>query len=1110
MLSFHNIWTVSIYEMKTLLRSWFFRIFSVCAIIILGIFDLIMSGIFNTPWMYRGISSSIPYVNMILLNVTQAVIAIFLASDFLKRDKKLDTTEVIYMRSMTNGDYVLGKTLGILIVFMILNLIVLFTAAVFNIFFSDVDINFKAYIYYPLLITLPSLIFIFGLSFLMMVIIKNQPATFIILLGYAATSLIFFGSKIYFLMDYMTFYLPMMHSDFVGFGNLGEIFIHRAIYLSLGLSFIFATILLIKRLPQSRHMIRFSLIFSIILFCTGVYLGIFYISNQGRGESLRSRMIEINNQISEKKRVSIKKCKIDIKHLGKTIESRTSVVFINENTEPIHEYIFQLNPGLSVSRVEKNGKKIPFRRELHILTVKPESPLEKSSEDSLTIYYSGTIDEEACFVDVSEQDRKILYRPWIFNIDKRIAFISRDYLLLTPESQWYPVSCYGYNTKSPANHRQDFIDFDMIVHTRENLNPISQGKIVKLDDQVYRISSPAPLPGVTLIIGRYNKSTITVDSIEYTLFVRPGHDYFKDYFKEIKDTLSSVIRDIKTNFEGNIELSYPYKKLLLIEVPIQFFSYDRMWTTALEYVQPEMVLLPEKGILLGKIADFKLYTKYNKRWSRLKREVTTPAEFQSGLFRSFVTSTLLNSSSGFRRGLSSEQGSYQIYPNYYTFVNYFESQKWPIFNIILETYIKQRIENQLSQTIRSRFFSGLTDNEKVNIALNGHSMIELLSDPEYKGLLRDLIKFKGNSLFSSLECTIGIDTFKSFLNEILKENRFKKVDASFFTRRIKNKFGIDFEKMIKNWYEMNKLPGFLFSTPTGYKVIDNERTRYQIKFSVSNPEQVSGIIKISVFSDLKRVFMRRSGMEPATEKIVKLDKGETKEIGIVLDQAPRMMTIDTYVSQNIPSVITHGFDEFKLNEKASIFDGEKVLDEMILLHEQGSIVVDNEDLTFSVINPESKSLLKGWIGIRKKRKEKYMPMRWWRPPTRWESTIFADFYGKFIRSAYFTRSGNGDRKAIWKAPIERSGYYDLYYYFNNNVNMPFKRIRRKNQEKGTYQFFVHHDEGVEEILFDPDNSEPGWNFLGSFYLSPDTAVVELTNKSEKRIIFADAIKWIKR
>ena len=113
MISIHNITSIAKYEITTLLRSWFFRIFALLAIVVLFFFNmgtLVMNNGFN--WDMIAISSSIPYVNLLLLNTVQAIIAIFLASDFLKRDKKLDTTDVIYIRSMSNGEYVAGKTIG--------------------------------------------------------------------------------------------------------------------------------------------------------------------------------------------------------------------------------------------------------------------------------------------------------------------------------------------------------------------------------------------------------------------------------------------------------------------------------------------------------------------------------------------------------------------------------------------------------------------------------------------------------------------------------------------------------------------------------------------------------------------------------------------------------------------------------------------------------------------------------------------------------------------------------------------------------------------------------------------------------------------------------------
>ena len=159
MISLHNILSIAKYERTTLLRSWFFRIFGVLSLLVLfGMnFGMIIEGGGQQGWAIRSIPSAIPYFNLLILNVAQAIIAVFLASDFLKRDKKLDTTEVIYMRSMTNGEYVIGKTWGNLQVFLVLNIAVVAMAFIFNLLAQDTAVNFASYGIYLVLISVPTL-----------------------------------------------------------------------------------------------------------------------------------------------------------------------------------------------------------------------------------------------------------------------------------------------------------------------------------------------------------------------------------------------------------------------------------------------------------------------------------------------------------------------------------------------------------------------------------------------------------------------------------------------------------------------------------------------------------------------------------------------------------------------------------------------------------------------------------------------------------------------------------------------------------------------------------------------------------------------------------------
>ena len=192
-----NIQSVAKYESKLLIRSWFFRVFTVLAVTIITFFNfqLFVSEDSGGFWIATAIPSNIPYLILLLLNTGQAVIAIFLASDFLKRDKKLDTSEVFYVRPLSNAEYVIGKIWGNLRVFLLLNLIIMAITAAFNLTLGEVD--WMAYLLYFLLISVPTLIFIIGLAIFLMLVLKNQALTFVLLLGYIGLPVFDIEAKFY-------------------------------------------------------------------------------------------------------------------------------------------------------------------------------------------------------------------------------------------------------------------------------------------------------------------------------------------------------------------------------------------------------------------------------------------------------------------------------------------------------------------------------------------------------------------------------------------------------------------------------------------------------------------------------------------------------------------------------------------------------------------------------------------------------------------------------------------------------------------------------------------------------------------------------------------------
>ena len=75
--------------------------------------------------------------------------------------------------------------------------------------------------------------------------------------------------------------------------------------------------------------------------------------------------------------------------------------------------------------------------------------------------------------------------------------------------------------------------------------------------------------------------------------------------------------------------------------------------------------------------------------------------------------------------------------------------------------------------------------------------------------------------------------------------------------------------------------------------------------------------------------------------------------------------------------------------------------------------------------------------------------------------------------------------------------------------LPAVEQQDENQYKEMH-YKIYHDEGVEEITLDYQNADGGWNVLGRYYLSPDSAKVELTNQSAGRLVIGDAIRWVRQ
>ncbi len=113
-----------------------------------------------------------------------------------------------------------------------------------------------------------------------------------------------------------------------------------------------------------------------------------------------------------------------------------------------------------------------------------------------------------------------------------------------------------------------------------------------------------------------------------------------DYFTNIQDTIKALITEAKDNYElDELDLYYSFKRINLVEVPIQYHAYERPYSQTVENILPEMILMPEKGAGINTL-DFERYKKAEEK-RRIENEENSrsPREIEIDQFKRFLQNT---------------------------------------------------------------------------------------------------------------------------------------------------------------------------------------------------------------------------------------------------------------------------------------------------------------------------------------------------------------------------------------------------------------------------------------------------------------------------------------
>ena len=1106
-------WAVARFEGRLLWRSWAFRLSALAAVGFLLLMQIVFTAPFSgAPFSFRSFSGALPLTAVRLLNLYLGLVTALLATEFVKRDRQLDTSDAVLANSFTNPGYLAAKMLGIGLALGGLVAAVLAVVAVNHRFFTDSPFAWQPYVFLPLVGTLPTLALTGGLACLLVTLLRSQAVVLVLMLGLWAAA-VFAGEGRFQLFDIFAFWIPMAWSDFVGFGNEEQLVRVRGAHLLAGLGCMAAAALLTPRLRQSLAANAAAAVVAAVCLGGAAWTGAAYLEDRLAARQSREHLVSLSRAAASEPAAAATACEIEVEHRGAELAAAAVVGLRNQQAEPLDSLLFTLNPGFRVAAVAVDGVEARFRRDGHLLRIAPAAPLAPGDSARVRIDYRGAPDDGAAYLDVGRERFEERFGYWVITVPKTHGFVTPAFLHLTPELAWYPVSGLPPGAAFPAAGRRDYPRFRLAVEVPRGWTAFSQGE-ARVDTTAqglrYRFES-GYLPGVSLTAGEYDRRQVEVDGVAYSLAVRPGHAYFDAHLDSLGQALPGLVRELRAEYEATLGLEYPYPRLSLVEVPLQAWSYRRLWTLAQESVQPEIVFLPEMGTLCD-AADFRRLKRRSRRSQERANQAESAEDLQAGYLRIFVEVDLMGTRTlGWSPlGDPGLRKRYRLLPHFVSFATHLSSPRWPVLNAALESWFELSLSPGADSW--SRRWGGLTAAERAALTLRERSLRELLVSPGEAGEvgLEAVAEAKARQLLLGFAATAGPDRFGRQMTGFLERHRGRQVPEADLLRMLDGLGVDDPEARLDAWFSGTELPGFEIEGADTWLVRQGERTRTQVELTIRNPTAVDGVVEVGLrFRRSEGESWLQRGTGSDHRRTVAVPAASSRRVGLVVDAPVAEMVVDTYVSRNLPARIEVPLPEARLRRGAEPFDGERP-EPPPADGPEGEYVVDNEDPGFEVMSAEGPNWLRRQIADLfdlEAAAVPYVAFRFWSPPGSWEAVTDPRFYGRFVLSGYYKKVGDGRSRVSWRTEIGEDGRYDLFYYLGDLEEWRWRTSAGGGEE---LSFLVHHEDGVEAAGLDMAAAEEGWNLLGTYPLTAGPAHVELTDRGPERTVVADAVKWTRR
>ncbi|NIM02357.1 MAG: hypothetical protein GTN89_16530 [Acidobacteria bacterium] len=1037
---------------------------------------------------------------------------IFLAFEVRSRDVRERVVEVLDARPVSNIELIAGRALGLsLAVWVPLAITVGVIALVA--WLMSVPIHGLSVVTMLFFFTIPAFIYLIGVVFLATLLVRHR------MLAFLASIVFIVGSFIgYFFVPYWS--VPALDS----LGNNTALFpsdllpevingvglIQRIGYTLMGLGLIGFAIVLHPRRDGGSRVKRAGVAAVLLAVGFGLTASIAYHIRSNVDQQRAWAEIHRGRLGAAVPDLQAIRGDVDIEP-GRNLALDLELELAGNDARP-SKALFAFNPGMSVIEIGSSGGSLSYTHRDGLLEIELPAPLGSGDTSVLTLEAEGEPNQWFSYIDEAQNvwmqkasEAQIIflgYDPMIW--DKR-------YVALMPGVRWLPATGPEYDRggdRNPIDYYTIDLTFEMPADWLA-AGPGRREEAGREGDRVrYRYAPDAPLPEVCLIASRFDSIAAEVEGVTVEALLHPDHTSSVEFFAEAADEIRQSLTDRLADAAA-AGLTYPYDAVTLVEIPMALRGYGGGWRMDTTLTQPAMILTRENTF---PTAWFEGWTRFNPNAAdreggvpRAKRQLVE-AFFENDFNGGNVFTAAARSFLGYQ---TSGQGPEAVPMDYVLeqLTSQTVAEKKGFFSVHLfkgnfgqefaEAGQAMQNRNRISDSYADVLIDRIASTNQVWDTMSRVKLSEIDPREDPQETL-NILALKGGAMAQSMLDGMGKKQAGRFL-AALRERR----SGSVYTRQdillAGNDVGEDLSTWLEVWIDQTELPGFWAEDIRYYRLTDDDTgaPRYQLLVTLRNGEPPAGLVRLEYRT--KEGARGRQRTEPIT-----IPGNSAVEYGLVLSDPIEWLRVWPYLALNRKpfNLTVPAFDADRLRDEEP-FNGVREIE--LDAAGDGSLVVDDLDDGFSV---EVDDAGKGFRATGARDEEDLdagLPaLDGASARADWSRYVHPDAFGKYRRTTAVVKRGKGDKRAVFAAEIPRAGRWELSFHLPAEQRSGLMSQRR---DRGAWKLVIDDGTGTQEIDFDAENHDSGWNSLGMFDIAGGTVRVIVSNETAGNYVLADAIRW---